>query len=278
MIKPFFKAFTRHLSAIGKVLKNEAEAATMLTNGSDIGSSREKTYAGFLESHCPTNCKVSFGGFVFDQQGNQSKQMDIIITNSKTLQFDWPNRNDKGKVFACIDGCVAVASVKSNLTRSELNNVLDNIASLPSKQPLTGERVPPGAQIISYDDWPYKIVYATTGANIKTMEEALFNYYNQNPNIPECTRPHIIHVLGKYVIIRKPADNMPTTSASEKIYLGHNFYYFPDKHDMVGLAQVIRDIQNFAQGSEAIVYNYNALFNNLISQGVFNGEELVALD
>jgi hypothetical protein len=274
MTKPFFETLRNHLSDIGKALKNNADAASIFPNTGDIGLSREKTYADFLVTHCPANCKVSFGGFIFDQEGNRSQQIDVIITNSKTLQFNWLNRGGNGKIFACIDGCVAVASIKSNLTREELNNALANIASLPSMQPLTVDRIPPGVKIMGYDDWPYKIIYATTGATIKTTKAALNDYYNQNPYHK---KPHIIHVIGEYVIIRRSKKHAPT-KASEKLHLGHDFYYFPDKNNMVGLAQIIKDVQNFAQGSEGVIYYYNKLFDNLMAQGVFEGKAAIPLD
>ncbi len=65
---------------VSKVLRGEADAATIFPNASDIGSVREKTYATFLRQHAPSKCNVFLGGFLFHEDGSESAQLDVIVT------------------------------------------------------------------------------------------------------------------------------------------------------------------------------------------------------
>jgi hypothetical protein len=104
--------------------------------------------------------------------------------------------NLKEKSFSCIDGTVAVASLKSNLDSPNLKDALSNIASIPYKQPL-GKRANPLFTIPSYDEWPFKIVYAPNGVSMATLCSSLNKFYEDNPLIPITKRPNLIHVAGK---------------------------------------------------------------------------------
>ena len=60
-----------------------------------------------------------------------------------------------------------------------------------------GDRVSFALSIPNYDDWPYKIIYASDGISVESLLGHLNNYYHSNPNIPLGRRPNIIHVSGK---------------------------------------------------------------------------------
>ncbi|WP_106225866.1 DUF6602 domain-containing protein [Legionella pneumophila] len=72
-----------------------------------------------LSAHLPSSCNVYKEGFLFDQNGRESKQLDVIITNAKVIQFNF-HYPEQDKTFACIDGCIRVASIKSLLAYSDL--------------------------------------------------------------------------------------------------------------------------------------------------------------
>lgn len=201
MTKPFYDRLEAYYSKVGEVLRGEADVAAIFPNASDIGGARENIYAEVLRMHVPSSCNVSLGGFLFDLQGYESKQIDILVTNDTSLRFDFHNRDGTGKSFACIDGCIAAVSVKSTLNTAQLRDALDNIASLPDKQPLEG-RVNPLLQIPRYEDWPYKVIYASNGIGVDSIYESLCQYYDDHPEIPVNKRPNLIHVAGKYCIAR----------------------------------------------------------------------------
>jgi len=259
MTTPFFERLKEYFSRVGEILKGKAELASIFPNAPDIGTSRERVYAEVLRQHLPNSCTVSFGGFLFDMEGNESKQIDLIILNDVSLQFNFHNPDGQGKAFACIDGCIAVVSIKSTLDRDKLIDALDNIASLPNKVPLEG-RHNPLLKIKGYEDWPYKIVYATDGVTLDTTIKTLNEYYEAHEDIPYYKRPNIIHVCGKYNIIRV-GENSTTSDGSE---IEKNTYWGqPDTSDSYALLATVCNIQANLSVSKNLFYNYSELVNKL---------------
>lgn len=258
MPKPFYTRLKNYFSDIAKVLQGQSSVASIFPNTTDVGMSRERIYAEVLRQHIPASCAVYYGGFLFDIFGNESKQIDLIVNNDKALQFNFHNPNGSGKSFACIDGCVAIASIKSYLSSEELIDALKNISSIPDKQPLDG-RVNPLFKIDDYDDWPLKIVYAINGVSIETCYNTLNSFYAHQPEIPLHKRPNIIHVAGKYWLFRCWT---PVTSSNGITVQIGDYLRQEDSTDVFALLYSIISIQKIAQKSNQLTYNYNALLDN----------------
>lgn len=240
-------------------MKGEADSASIFPNTTDIGMSRERVYAEVLKTHLPSSCNVYFGGFVFDLEGNESNQIDLIIINDKALQFNFHNQGGDGKSFSCIDGCIGIASIKSNLDSNQLVDSLKNIASLPEKSDLAGKHNPL-LKIRDYDDWPYKIIYASDGANIETAIATLSKFYNDNHDIPLNKRPNLIHVAGKYLLIR--VGEGATTRDGIKIEAGT---YHPQAHkvDEFGIPFAVTHIQEIATSANQVIFSYGNILDKL---------------
>ena len=259
MTKPFFERLEKYYSEIGKVLKGESNAASIFPNKTDIGMTRERVYAEVLKTNLPSSCNVYFGGFIFDLEGNESNQIDLIITNDKALQFNFHNQGGDGKTFSCIDGCVGIASIKSNLDSSQLIESLNNIASLPEKSDLTGKNNPM-LKIPDYDDWPYKIIFASEGVNIETAMATLRNFYNANSDIPLNKRPNLIHVAGKYLLIR--VGEGTTTRDGTKIE-ANTYHPQISKVDEFGIPYAVTRIQQIATAANQVIFSYANLLDKL---------------
>ncbi len=80
-------------------------------------------------------------GCPFGMSGDESAQMDVIVTNNKTPKFSLG-----AKRFASVNGCVVVATIKSTLDSNELRDALKNLESLPDKRPL-GDRAMPQSSV-----------------------------------------------------------------------------------------------------------------------------------
>ena len=165
----------------------------MFPNTTDIGISRERVYAEFLRQHAPSKCNVFFGGFIFDEDGAESKQLDIIITTDTAPRFDFHNKDGSGKSFSPIEGTLGVVSVKSTLNRNELFDALEGIASIPPTRSLEG-RVDALVEIKNYDDWPLKIVYASSGIAPDNFFVCPLEQYYKN-NIQRCLQI-AVHILS----------------------------------------------------------------------------------
>jgi hypothetical protein len=98
----------------------EANKMGIFSNTSDVGDSRENMLFTFINNHIPIRCRVIKGGFVFDSNGDKSRQVDLIVTSDSTFQFKQSENNTKEKSFNCVEGCLAVISVKSYLNKKEL--------------------------------------------------------------------------------------------------------------------------------------------------------------
>ena len=138
MSSPFYDRLKKYYEDTGKVLRGEAAAASIFLNPTDIGMTREGVYRDFLGRHIPANCTADFGGFLFNLEGLESRQIDIIVYFNSCLQFKLPN----DITFACIEGTIAVVCVKSSLTTDSLFESLENLASIPEQRPL-GKKINP---------------------------------------------------------------------------------------------------------------------------------------
>lgn len=265
MPKSFYDRLKFYYSKVGEVLRGDAEVASIFPNTSDIGLSRELIYAEFLRQHAPSKCNVFLGGFLFDEDGEESKQLDVIISTDTAPKYDFHNPGGKGKSFGPVEGCLGVASIKSTLDKAQLYDSLEGIASIPATKSLE-KRINPMIRISDYDDWPYKIIYASDGLSHSTILSHVNNFYTKNPQIPINRRPDIIHVAGKYVIFRiKTGTSVFNTidGGFEQVEIG-NFQTFITNPDLQAIIWTIDELQKKASLSSYIIFDYNFLINKIV--------------
>lgn len=267
MSKNFFVRLKNYYESVGAVLRGEASAATIFPNTSDIGMSREKVYVEFLRTHAPARCNVFLGGFIFDMAGNESRQLDVIVTNDTTPRFDLHNKDGNGKSFSPIEGTLGVVSVKSTLDQRELEDALLGIASIPHTSSLH-ERLVVGIDVPDYDDWPLKIIYASNGISAKKLLMHLFVFYRLRPEIPFHRRPNVIHVAGKYVLLRTTKNMVDFESehhgTPSRLQMG-NYNLQTESADLHGIQWAIQGIQEKALASSFIIFNYGEIINKINS-------------
>lgn len=265
MSENFFLRLKNYYEKVGEILRGEASAAAIFPNASDIGMAREKVYVEFLQTHAPARCNIFLGGFIFDMNGNESRQLDVIVTNDTTPRFDLHNKDGNGKSFSPIEGTLGVVSVKSTLDQRELEDALLGIASIPHTSNLNG-RLIPGVDVHDYDDWPLKIVYASDGISPKKLLMHLFAFYHLRPEIPVHRRPNIIHVAGKYVLLRTVKNMKDATSehygTDSKLQMG-NYNVITVGADLQGIQWAIQGLQEKALASSFIIFNYGEMINKI---------------
>jgi hypothetical protein len=267
MPKDFYTRLRTYYLKVAEVLRGEADAASVFTNTSDVGISRERVYAAFLRQHAPSKCNVFLGGFLFHEDGTESKQLDVIVTTDTTPRFDFHNQDGGGKSFSPVEGTLAIAAIKSTLDKKELFEALDGIASIPATSSLEG-RLSPIAELTGYEDWPYKILYASNGIEGPTIFDHINNYYLEHPEIPLYRRPHIVHVAGKYVIFRA-VKGMKLHDRSrdiiEDVGIG-KFQLFTSVPDLLAIVWALHNIQQNAASSTEILFNYSDIINRVMLQ------------
>lgn len=260
----FHSRLRNYYLKVAEVLRGDADAAAVFPNTTDIGVSRERVYADFLKQHAPSKCNVFLGGFLFHIDGTESKQLDVIVTTDTAPRYNFHNRDGGGKSFSPVEGTLGVASIKSTLDKAQLQDALGGIASIPPTEPL-GNRVPSILNIGDYDDWPYKVVYASSGITANTILGHLNDYYIANPQVPITRRPNVVHVAGQYAIFRAEP-GMSTydraTSQSTPLEPG-SFHVFSTDPDLQAICWVLNGLQTRATASTHILFRYDDLINRL---------------
>lgn len=262
MAGDFYSRLRDYYLQVAKVLRGEAEAGAIFPNPTDVGQAREKVYAEFLRQHAPSKCNVFLGGFLFDEDGNESRQMDVIVTTDTAPRFNFHNSDGSGKSFSTLEGTLGVASIKSTLDKKQLYEALDGMASIPPMASIAG-RIPQTFSIPNYSEWPYKIIYASNGIHGNTIFAHLNAYYKEHREIPISRRPDVIHVAGKYTIfqIREGATVMDASTGIETTLSGvaGSFLYSEYSPDVTAIAWVLDDLQLRAVASTHILFKYGGI-------------------
>lgn len=267
MKSDFFTRLGAYYRNIAETLKADSKVASIFPNTTDIGMSRERIYADFLKSHAPTKCNVFFGGFLFDDDGNESKQLDIIVSTDTAPRFDFNNKSGDGKSFSPVEGTLCAVSIKSQLNKNELFDALGGIASIPATKNLNG-RLPPYLKIHNYDDWPLKIIFASNGISVETLKQHISEYYTLNPSIPLCRRPDFIHVAGSYFIFRSnDTISFQPLGAPEAVKLPTGIFHETNHDsDMQAIVWTLTTLQERAMLSSQILFSYGHLINEICNE------------
>jgi hypothetical protein len=93
MPSEFYTRLKKYYMKVGEVLRGEADIASIFPNPTDIGMSREMVYAEFLRSHLPSCCNVLYGGFLFNLHGEESKQLDLIVTTDSCPNYSFLSKD-----------------------------------------------------------------------------------------------------------------------------------------------------------------------------------------
>ncbi len=265
MTQPFFERLRSYYLEVARVLRGEANAASIFANTTDIGISRELVYAEFLKQHAPSKCNVFLGGFLFDEDGAESEQLDIIITTDTAPRFDFHNKGGAGKSFSPVEGALGVVSIKSMLNKDELFNALKGIASIPPTRSLDG-RVNPLLKCTDYDDWPVKIVYASKGLAPETLRAHFNEFYVANSTVPLSRRPNIVHVAGSCLLFRAQEGMSMASLASgiaTPLTVG-TYYLLTENSDLSAIVWTLNLLQKNATVSTHILFSYATLISKVM--------------
>jgi hypothetical protein len=204
-------------------------------------------------------CNANLGGFLFNQDGYESRQLDVIVTTDVCPQFNFHNPLGHGKSFACVDGTLAVASIKSKLDSAGMRDAIENIASIPQHRwDFDWDQI--GIESPDMDMWPFKIVYAFDGVSAETIKTTMAEFNQPEQTIPRNRLPDVIHVAGKFCIRRSWRD---LQHDGRPIKAGTYFTTTADV-DVAMLALVVERIQQLCLASRRIPYNYGEFFYRML--------------
>jgi len=246
MPKPFFSRLVEYYNAVAAVLRGESDAANIFGNTIDKGGAREQLYVDFLRNHLPSTCNVKLGGLVFNQAGEESKQIDVIVSSDMCPQF-----NMRQKSFSCIDGVLAVVSIKSMLNSHGIRDAITNIASVPQHRiDYPWDKVVIDNPMI--DMWPLKVIYAIDGVSVETLQKTISKFNHPTQTIPKNRLPDVIHVAGKYSLRRSWVDIVHEGRAIPACH----YVTMTAEVDAACLAFVVERIQQLCLASRFVPYNF----------------------
>jgi hypothetical protein len=189
--------------------------------------------------------------------------MDIIVSSTQSLCFYIDA--DTGKTFSCIDGCLGVVTAKSDLTKKNLVDALENLASLPAKSDITGN-TNPLFKIRNYDDWPYKVIFAPKGANVLLILSELNAFYESHPEVPKTSMPNAVYVVSQYLIQNTGYKKQELRNGTKLPPYSFAPITETSLVDKIALPYIIVDLQERAVASNHIVYILSiGMVNSLIN-------------
>lgn len=114
------------LKRSGKILEGYFDQSRDILHNASKGTVREQIVSKIIRPYLPS-CYGLSGGEAFDQEGNTSKQLDLVVYDS-VFSYIVPYIENFIQ-FPCesIYGCI---EIKSYLNKNELDKAVDNIKSL----------------------------------------------------------------------------------------------------------------------------------------------------
>lgn len=190
--------FREKIKIIQKIMNNKlSEIRTSFRNSTDKGENAEEILSSFIHDYIPPVYRIGRGEII-DSFGNQSKQIDIIITN----QYH-PFISDyiRPSTFF-IEGVACCGEVKMSLTNTHLVEGLNNCKSLKKIIPkhIKGMQISATKSDIKryLDRKPYFLFAYNSELKIETVLERTLNF---NKQCSETEQIDAIFLLDKGSII-----------------------------------------------------------------------------
>jgi len=184
------------------------KAQKSLSHAGLKGEANEETVREFLKQYLPRTLDITTGMLV-DSNGNQSRQLDIIISDAVKTPIFFQSEETRVIPVEC---AYAVIEVKAFLDKSELEKSYENMKSVKS---LSKKAFFKPKGVISHintlygkewDFWPiHYFVFAYDSKGLDSVLDNL-NNYQQADDIPK--RIDAICVLEKGVILNQGPDGM----------------------------------------------------------------------
>ena len=111
-------------------LIQQVAGARLYPNNADLGHEFEYCIKEYLEKNLSNDLKVTLGGHIYDQEGNCSDQMDIIISIPDAVPFQ-PSNRAEGKAMCLIEHVIAAITIKTKIDKKGFHECWENIQSIP---------------------------------------------------------------------------------------------------------------------------------------------------
>jgi len=255
------RKINEYFQGVADVLSDIKKVSEVFPNTSDSGITREGILQKFLSEHLPTRCKVIKGGFIFDSDNNESHQIDLIVHNDLSLQFNFLEEYGQ-KSFVTIEGCYAAISVKTSLDKQQLENSLFGFSTIPTTPKINWSPMIKPSNLSEHI--PLRIIFAFSGLSANTIKKHLEEYY-EKIKTPFEQQVRLIIVNNEYIIIRTIQEG--ETNKGLKIP-ANTFFIAESKNERRGayiLHYLLTDLQSLANISSYSFINHNTYLDNSLS-------------
>jgi hypothetical protein len=240
-----------YFNLLSDKLDIERQTAGLTVNNSDIGTNRERILSIFLSKHLPRRLFATLGGMVFGSQGDESRQIDVLVASDLAINFQ-----EHEKMFVSVESIAAAISVKSFLNGDEVAECLSNLASIPQCDPdvLKFKMLKPNTFDVFCQRHPALFIFAYDGLTADTIAKHVLSYLKGHSSHPGNRLPIEIIVNRKYSIRFTGSDSDPLRI----IYYNYSNRGFP-------LAQIVNRIGDYADW-----LSFVTLHNNIYIQKSFD--------
>lgn len=186
--------FSDKFSEIAEILDVRSRSYRNLKpNNADMGELFEIFIKEALSEIVSGSLRVNRGGRVVDSEGNQSKQIDIVVTQGNSLSI----YADKG-IYPVESVCGAFC-ITSTLTREKLKTDIEALASIPVDNP---RFMPLTSDVANnMNDWtsmwrkrcPYRCIFAFNG-EIREDWKSVLNDEIESRRIAKERMPNLVAV------------------------------------------------------------------------------------
>ena len=230
------KRLVQYFEAVGEVLRGDANKAAIFANPADVGGTREEIFSAFLKSHLPAWCNVDRGGFLFNWEGSESGQLDIVISSGYAPKFI--PFQETGKVVREIEGVLGITSIKSKLTKNTMEDALKEFARVPQMR-TNDSHVNPSLRNVRMEEFIFLHVYASTCDGMDAIFRIVHEFYETNSGIPLNRRPDLIHANSHGVIVKAKRG----ARYGDEVLEEGEYYQLDFKTNFFGLSYVIDEIR-----------------------------------
>lgn len=249
---------------ISQRMRTDFEATAQITHNGNKGMSREAILRGFLSGgRLPKRFGIGTGEII-GQTNDTSRQCDIVIydlLHGVSLLYD-----DTNQVFP-IDCVYGVIEVKSSLSKSELFDALDKIASVKEMAPKGsgGLRLSKEFQVTYTRSRPFGMLFAYELAN-NSLRSLLENLREWEGSASASLWPNYICVLGEGVIYHR---GKPFEISFDSAAIGPDAWPVAVPHEGDSLFEFYCVLHDFCANMTLAPVQLRHYYNPLVKVGRF---------
>jgi hypothetical protein len=247
-----------YFNGVADKIASSSAIASTAQHRPDIGSNREDIVRDFLLRHLPKRLSPHIGGKIISHDGQESGQIDVIVSNDLGVRFD-----ENERTFFIAESVAGAFTVKSTLEKITLIDALTNIATIPEPDVkiFDFKFLKAGATEAFLDFHPSLYVFAYEGIGGETCLAHINEFYRNHPEISHRKYPKGIVVNRKYMIKYYKTE---TRTSSGDVIPKDSFHLMPLEDNMRGypFVHILNDLSSYIDWLNQMGVSIHPYFNS----------------